>query len=70
MAEIKKIEVVARAAQGVSAEYQIILYKGTKLLIPLSKIKLAVGLTWELTHDPKLKPLAEELHVDLRKLKD
>ena len=63
------VEEIVKASKGGYAEYDIIEYRGVKLLITISKIKPLVEITAEFTHDPAVEKLAGELGIKLRRFR-
>lgn len=63
------IEEIVTESKGKKLEYELIEYKGVKLLIPKSIIKNMVEITCEFTHDPAAEKLAGELGIKLRKFR-
>ena len=56
-------------SKGGKVEYDLIEYRGVKLLITRSKIKSLVEITAEFTHDPEAEKLAGELGIKLRRFR-
>ncbi len=65
----KKLHALAKASETSASSYEIIEYHGNKLLIPRSKLKSAVNLTWERVSDPETAELARELGIVPRKIR-
>ncbi|MCE8429331.1 MAG: hypothetical protein J5U19_13185 [Candidatus Methanoperedens sp.] len=65
----KKLHALAKASEKSAFPYEIIEYHGQKLLIPKSKLKSAVNLTWERVNDPETAELAKELGIVPRKIR-
>lgn len=63
------VEEFVNESKGKAVEYDIIEYRGVKLLIPRSIIKTLVEATCEFTHDPEAEKLAGELGIKLRKFR-
>ncbi len=63
------VEEIVKASKGKTIEYDIIEYRGVKLLIPWPTIKSLVEATCEFTHDPEAEKLAGELGIKLRKFR-
>ncbi len=62
-------EEIVKMSKGGNTEYDIIEYRGLKLLITRAKIKALVEVTAEFTHDPAAEKLAGELGIKLRKFR-
>ncbi len=60
------VDDIVRMSKGCTVEYDIIEYKGVKLLITISKLKPLVAVTSEFTHDPSAQKLAMELGIKLK----
>lgn len=58
-------EIIKSSKEG-HVKYELIEYKGVKLLITRAKIMPLIDITWELTHEPAVKKLAEEMGMKLR----
>lgn len=63
------IEEIVNESKGKTIEYDIIEYRGVKLLISRSTIKSVVEATCEFTHNPEAEKLAGELGIKLRKFR-
>jgi len=63
------VEEIVKASKGGKVEYDLIEYRGVKLLITRSKIKSLVEITAEFTHDPAAEKLAGELGIKLRRFR-
>jgi len=63
------VEEIVKESKGKTVEYELIEYRGVKLLIPRSAIKTLVEATCEFTHDPEAEKLAGELGIKLRKFR-
>jgi len=66
----KRLHVLAEVSKGLNSPYEIIEYRGKKLLISRGKLGSAVHITWERVHDQETAELAEELGFTLRKLRE
>ena len=65
----RRLNALAEASTFVAFPYEIIEYRGKKLLISKTHLKTAVALTWERVHDPETAELARELGVVPRSLR-
>jgi hypothetical protein len=63
---VPTVEEIVKMSKGGCVEYDLIEYRGVKLLITISKIKPLVAITAEFTHDPAAQKLAGELGIKLR----
>ena len=63
------VEEIVKDTKGKTVEYDIIEYRGVKLLIPWPTIKSLVESTCEFTHDPEAEKLAGEMGIKLRKFR-
>lgn len=63
------IEDFVQASVGALYQYDIIEYHGVKLLIPKNRIKELVRVSWERTYNPEIQKLADEMGIELRKLR-
>lgn len=63
------VEEIVKMSKGGKVEYDIIEYRGVKLLITRSKIKSLVEVTAEFTHDHAAEKLAGELGIILRRFR-
>lgn len=63
------IEEIVESSKGGYIQYVTIEYRGVKLLTTRAKVRQLINVTWELTQDPAMKKLAEELGIELRKLR-
>jgi len=63
------VEEIVKASKGGNTEYDLIEYRGVKLLITRAKIKSLVEITAEFTHDPAAEKLAGELGIKLRRFR-
>lgn len=63
------VEEIVKASKGGNVEYDLIEYRGVKLLITRTKIKSLVEVTCEFTHDPAAEKLAGELGIKLRRFR-
>lgn len=63
------VEEIVKVSKGGKVEYDLIEYRGVKLLITRSKIKSLVEITAEFTHDPEAEKLAGELGIKLRRFR-
>ncbi len=69
MVGIRTVEEVAAASQGAQAKYEIVTYRGVKILMPRTKIEHAVEVTHELTHQQDVEQLAKDMGITLRKFR-
>jgi len=65
----KRLHELARRSEATENPYEIIGYRGKKLLISKSKLKSAINLTWERVLDPETAELARELGIVPRNLR-
>ena len=63
------VEEIVKASKGGHIEYDLIEYRGVKLLITRAKIKSLVEITAEFTRDPAVETLAGELGIKLRRFR-
>ena len=63
------VEEIVKVSKGGHVEYDIIEYRGVKLLITRAKIKSLVEVTAEFTRDPAAEKLAGELGIKLRRFR-
>ncbi len=63
------VEEIVKMSKGGHTEYELIEYRGVKLLITRSKLKSLVEVTAEFTHDPAVEKLAGELGIKLRRFR-
>lgn len=63
------VEEIVKMSKGGNTEYELIEYRGVKLLITRSKIKSLVEVTAEFTRDPAAEKLAGELGIKLRRFR-
>lgn len=63
------VEQIAEATKGGLIKYEVIIFKGVKLLITREKLKPSIDRTYELTHDPEVKKLAESMGIKLRRFR-
>ena len=60
------VEDIVKTSKGCTVEYDIIEYRGVKLLITISKLKPLVAVTAEFTCNPAAQKLAKELGIKLK----
>lgn len=60
------VERIAEVSKGTHLPYVVFEYNGVKLLTTKSKLRPLIDITYELTHDPEVKKLAEEMGIKLR----
>lgn len=65
----RKLHALVEASKGTNHLYDIIEYRGKKLLISRGKLESAIHITWERVHDQETAVLAEELGLTPRKLR-
>jgi len=63
---VPTVDDIVRMSKGNTVEYDIIEYKGVKLLITISKLKPLVAVTSEFTHDLGAQKLAQEMGIKLK----
>ena len=63
------VEEIVKMSKGGDTEYELIEYRGVKLLITRAKIKSLVEVTAEFTRDPAAEKLAGELGIKLRRFR-
>lgn len=61
------VEEIVKASKGNTVEYDMIIYRGVKLLITVSKIRPLVAITAEFTRDEQAEKLANDLGINLRR---
>ena len=64
----KRLHALAEASKGTNNSYEIIEYRGKKLLLSKGKLESAIYITWERIHDPETADLAKESGLIPRKL--
>ncbi len=64
------VEEIVKASEEGQVKYDIIEYRGVKLLITKSRLKPLIEITCELTHASGAEKLAEELGIKLRRFRD
>lgn len=67
--KLPTIREIVNASKDGAVQYDEIVYKGVTLLTTKAKVKDLIRTTWEFTKDPAVKKLAEELGIELRKLR-
>lgn len=66
----KRLHALAEASKGTNHLYEIIEYRGKKLLLSKGKLESAVHITWERIHDQETADLAREMGLTPRKLRE
>ncbi len=64
------VEEIVKASEEGHVKYDIIEYRGVKLLITRSKLGPLVEITAQLTHGPAVEKLAGEMGIKLRRFRE
>lgn len=67
--QVSEVEQLAEASKACNHRYVVIEFQGVKLLLTEARLHAAIDTTWELTHDPGVRNLAERLGIKLRKFR-
>lgn len=61
------VDEIAEASKLGHIKYEVIEFRKVKLLATPDRIRASIDRTWELTHDPDVEKLAEEMGIKLRR---
>lgn len=61
------VDEIVEASKGGFVKYEAIEFKKVKLLMTVDRLKPSIDRTWELTHDPEVEKLADEMGIKLRR---
>jgi len=62
-------EQIVEASKDGAVKYEVVNYKGVKVLMTGTKIRDTIAVTHEFTHDPEVEKLAIEMGIKLRKFR-
>lgn len=60
---------IATASKDGHIQYEIVTYRGVVILMTKARLKPAVEITAQMTHDPKVEELAGQMGIKLRRFR-
>lgn len=65
----RTVEQIVEASKDGAVKYEVVNFRGVKVLMTATKIRDAITVTHEFTHDPDVEKLAKEMGITLRRFR-